>query len=58
MLWEHMKTRYIWEDNIKMGLKEIGWEGVDWINVAQDRDKRRTAVNTTVILRVVQNVIS
>jgi len=52
-----LKTRYRWEDNIKTGRKEIGWEGVDWINLAQDRDKRRTVVNTTVILWVVQNVI-
>jgi hypothetical protein len=27
-----------WEDNIKIDLREIGWEVVDWINVAQDRD--------------------
>jgi hypothetical protein len=25
-----------WEDNIKMDFKEIGWEGRDWINVAED----------------------
>jgi hypothetical protein len=27
-----------WEDNIKTDLREIGWDGVDWIDVAQDRD--------------------
>jgi len=27
------------EDNIKMGHKEIGWEGVDWVNLAKDRDE-------------------
>jgi hypothetical protein len=27
-----------WEDNIKMALKEIGWKGVDWSHLAQDRD--------------------
>jgi hypothetical protein len=32
-------TRCRWEDIIKMGLKEIGWKGVDWIDLAQDRDK-------------------
>ena len=53
-----LKTRYRWEDNIKTGLKEIGWEGVDWIKLAQDRDKRRAVVNVTVIIWVVQNVIS
>jgi hypothetical protein len=26
------------EDNIKMDVKEIGWEGIDWINLAEDRD--------------------
>jgi hypothetical protein len=28
-----------WEDNIKMDLKSIGWGGVNWIDLAQDRDK-------------------
>jgi hypothetical protein len=28
-------------DNIKMDLREIGWDGVDWINMAQDRDQWR-----------------
>jgi hypothetical protein len=28
-----------WEDNIKMGLGEIGWEGVDWIHLVHDRDQ-------------------
>jgi hypothetical protein len=32
------------EDNIKMDLLEIGWEGVDWIDLAQDRDRWRTLV--------------
>ena len=32
------RPRRRWEDNIKMDLKEIGWEDVDWIDVAQDRD--------------------
>jgi hypothetical protein len=32
------RPRHKWEDNIKIDLKEIGWEGVDWIYVAQDRD--------------------
>jgi hypothetical protein len=27
-----------WEDNIRMDVREIGWEGVDWIFLAQDRD--------------------
>jgi hypothetical protein len=28
-----------WENNIRMDLREIGWEGVDWIGLAQDRDR-------------------
>jgi hypothetical protein len=32
-------------DNIKMDLAEIGWGAVDWIGLAQDRDKRRAIVN-------------
>jgi hypothetical protein len=33
-------------DNIKMDLREIGWDGVDWIDMAQDRDQWRALVNT------------
>jgi hypothetical protein len=28
-----------WEDNIKMGLREIGWGGMEWIDLAQDREQ-------------------
>jgi hypothetical protein len=35
-----------------MDLKEIGWESVDWIHLAQDRDQWRDLVNTAVILGV------
>jgi hypothetical protein len=35
-----------------MNLREIGWEGVDWIHLAQDRDQWRTVVNTVMKLRV------
>jgi hypothetical protein len=31
--------RYRWNDNIKMNLKELGWEGTDWTNVAEDKDR-------------------
>jgi hypothetical protein len=46
------KPRRIWEDNIRMGLKEIGWEDVDWMHVAEDRDRWRAVVNTVMNLRV------
>jgi hypothetical protein len=33
-------------DNIKVDLREIGWRGVDWIGLAQDRDKWRVLMNS------------
>jgi hypothetical protein len=41
-----------WVDNIKMDLLEIGWGGVGWINLAQDRDKWIVLVNAVINLRV------
>jgi hypothetical protein len=38
--------------NVKMDLKEIGWDGMDWIDLAQDSDQWRALVNTVVNLRV------
>jgi hypothetical protein len=35
------RSRSRWEDNIKMDLKEVGWEGVDWTDMAQDRKRWR-----------------
>jgi hypothetical protein len=35
-----------WVNNIKMDLKEIGWGGMDWIDLAQDRDQWMALVNT------------
>jgi hypothetical protein len=40
-----------WEDIIRMDLKEIVWESVDWTHVAQDRDQWRAVVNTLMNLR-------
>jgi hypothetical protein len=39
-------------DNIKMDLRETGWNGVDWIDMAQDRDQWRAPLNTVLNLRV------
>jgi hypothetical protein len=39
-------------DNIKMDLRETGWDGIDWIDLAQDRDQWRALVNTVLNLRV------
>jgi hypothetical protein len=41
-----------WMNNIKMDLREIGWDGMDWIDLAQDRDQRRALVHTVMNLRV------
>jgi hypothetical protein len=39
-------------DNIKIDLGEIGWDGVDWVDLAQDRDQWRALVTTVMNLRV------
>jgi hypothetical protein len=45
-------ARRRWVDNIKMDLREIGWDGVDWIDMAQDRHQWRALVKTVLNLRV------
>jgi hypothetical protein len=39
-------------DNIKIDLREIAWDGVDWIDMAQDREQWRALVNMVLKLRV------
>ena len=46
------ETQYRWEDNIMMDLQEAGCGGVDWIALAQDRDRWRALVNVVMNLRV------
>jgi hypothetical protein len=46
------RPRHWWVDNIKMDLREIGWDGVDLVNLAQDTDQWRALVNTVMNLRV------
>jgi hypothetical protein len=46
------RQRRRWVDNIKMDLGEVGWGDVDWIGLAQDRDKWRALVNWVLNLRV------
>jgi hypothetical protein len=41
-----------WVDNIKMDVRDIGWCGMDCIDLAQDRDQSRTLVNMAIKLRV------
>jgi hypothetical protein len=46
------RPRRRWENNIIMDLREIGWGGMDWIDLAQDRKQWRALVNTVMNLRV------
>jgi hypothetical protein len=46
------RPRRRWADNIKMDLGEIRWGGMEWIDLAQDRDQWRALVNTVMNLRV------
>ncbi|KAJ4444111.1 hypothetical protein ANN_05900 [Periplaneta americana] len=46
------RPRRRWEDNIKMDLREVGYDGRDWINLAQDRDQWRAYVRAEMNLRV------
>jgi hypothetical protein len=46
------RPRRRWEDGIKMDLEEIVWGGVEWIYLAQDRDRWRAVVNAVMNLRV------
>jgi hypothetical protein len=46
------RPRRRWADNIKMDLRDIGRDGLDWIDLAQDGDKWRAVVNTGMNLRV------
>jgi hypothetical protein len=46
------RPRRKWEDRIRIDLRETGSESVDWIQLAQDRDRWRALVNTVMNLRV------
>jgi hypothetical protein len=46
------RPRRKWVDNIKIDLREIGRDGVDWVDRAQDRDQWKVLVNTVMNLRV------
>jgi hypothetical protein len=46
------RSRHSWEDGIEMDLREFGFRGVDWIRLAQDRDRWRAVVSAVMNLRV------
>jgi hypothetical protein len=59
-----MRTGYWWErqkerdHNIKMDLREIEWDGMDWIELAQDKDQWRALVNTVMNLDIAGNFLN
>jgi hypothetical protein len=50
------RLRRRWEDNIKMDIQEVECKGMDWIDLAEDRDRWRALVNAVMNLRVPKNV--
>jgi hypothetical protein len=53
-IWKRPLGRHTsrWEDNIKMDLREMGWAGMDWIELGHNRDQWKALVNTVMNLRV------
>ena len=50
------RPRHGWEDDINMDDQELGWEDMNWIDLAQGRDRWQALVNTVMNLRVPYNV--
>jgi hypothetical protein len=46
------RSRSRWGENMKMGLREVGWRAIDWIDLAQNRDRWRAVVNAVMNLLV------
>jgi hypothetical protein len=49
------RSRKIWEDNNKMDLLEVGWRGMNWVDLAQDRNKGQPLVTAVMKIPVPQN---
>jgi hypothetical protein len=49
------RPRRRWVGNIKIYLREIGWDGMDWTDLVRDRDQWRVLMNTVINLRVPEN---
>jgi hypothetical protein len=45
------RLRHRWEDNVKMDLRETGWGGMDWIDLAEDNNQWRALLNTVMNFR-------
>jgi hypothetical protein len=55
------RSRCRWVDNIKIDLREIGWDSMDWIELAQDKDQWRALVNTVLnfgFLKIAGNFVN
>jgi len=44
------RSSHRWEDNIKMDLQDVRWDGMDWFDLAEDRDRRRAVVDAVMNL--------
>jgi hypothetical protein len=51
------RPKRIWEDNIKIDVQEVGWKSMSWIDLAQDRDRRRAIVNPGNVLASWESII-
>jgi len=47
-----VRARHKWEDNIRVDLREVGWENVEWMHLAQGRDQWWNHVNTIMNLQI------
>ena len=46
------RPRHRWDDNIKMDLQDVGWGVMDWVNLAQNRNRLRALVNAIMNIRL------
>jgi hypothetical protein len=46
------RPRRRWEDNVKINFREVGWGGMNWIHLSQDRDHWRALVTAVMNIRV------
>jgi hypothetical protein len=51
-LYPKYEPRHRWKDNLKLDLQEVGWGGMEWIDMAQDEDRWQALVNAVINFRV------